>query len=175
MLLEKIYLQYEKKRKPIFGSRLSDALGRWFIGTPQSLGMEEIREDLAQSFYMHRVDRIPPEDKEGFKEWQNQSIQATQVRETIRPLVARAAFYSAVVSVMVLIGSSMVVNKITGGETLTNQVVSQAMEASVEPVAAITRENCEMWMEQDMVGTLDPSTLPPGAKNECPKLIQGGN
>ncbi len=110
MILDKIFLQYADGKKLTFGSKFMSWCGRFFIGSLDDNGIEQVRDDLKRSYYYIQSDRIPPtNDKVGMEQWKLESKLLTQYREITRPAIAKGSFFFALVlvSILVAIGGSI--------------------------------------------------------------------
>lgn len=110
MILDKIFLQYADGKRLTFGSKFMSWCGRFFIGSLDDNGIEQVRDDLKRSYYYIQSDRIPPtHDKVAMEQWKLESKLLTQYREITRPAIAKGSFFFALalVSILVAVGGSI--------------------------------------------------------------------
>lgn len=110
MILDKLFLQYADGKKLTFGSKFMSWCGRFFIGTLDENGIDQVRDDLKRSYFYIQSDRIPPtNDKEAMEQWKLESKLLAQYREITRPAIAKGSFYFALalVGILIAVGGSI--------------------------------------------------------------------
>lgn len=90
MILQYLFLQYDKRKGPSFSSRFMKALGTAFMGSPADKGLGHLRQDLQNTYYYIQADRKLPKGDAALKQWQMQSIQVSEYRQVEAPQVALA-------------------------------------------------------------------------------------
>lgn len=98
-----LFLRYRPTDKPYFGSRFMHFLGTTFMGTPKSKGLGDLRQDLQDTYYYLKVDRLIPNDEADQKEWRIHSIKAQIYRELEHMELAKAIWMTLSVAALVLV------------------------------------------------------------------------
>ena len=92
-MLAWLFTQYRTAGKLRFGSKWLNRHGRLLLGSPESLGMGHLSEDVRRSYYYLRADRVPPvEDGDAYTNWTKDRLYASQVQQVSERWVAKAAF-----------------------------------------------------------------------------------
>ena len=107
-----LFTQYRKPGKLHFGSKWLNLHGRVFIGSPESFGLSDCRENVLKSFYYLRADRKPPVGDTGeYDAWKMDALRASQVRHASEKHISKAGFIATSAACLVLCFGAMVVNK----------------------------------------------------------------
>lgn len=110
MILDKLFRQYKKGRKPSFGSRFGSFWAKLLIGTPKDKNLGSVFLPLQISFYNRPADRWPPRDEEGLRQWETDSKLVTDTRTIEEPIAAKAASLGALVIILVLVGAAQLIH-----------------------------------------------------------------
>ncbi len=131
-----LFVQYREKGKLHFGSKWLNLLGRTFIGSPESFGLQDCRENVLKSFYYLRADRKMPVADDGEHEaWKTDSLRASQVRHASEKYVSKAGFVVTATACMALCFGAMVVLKAKG--------ITQSTSLPSLSAPALTMQECE--------------------------------
>lgn len=123
---------YKKEHGPRFGSRFMKALGNLFMGTPESKGLGDVRQDLRDTYYWEKTDRVIPVDE--LEEWMEQSVLVNQYRQIETPAAAKAtSLVLAVASIALVVAGAQVshareAQKVVGAMSI---ISCEAFQASV--------------------------------------------
>lgn len=174
MLLDKLYTQFQKGDRLLFGSRLLNALGRTFIGSPKDLGIEIARSDLEQSFYFIPTDRKPPESRADFDHWSKSAREPNLKRHALHPHVARGTFYAVVIVVLAMGTATGLVHTAKKGVAKAGSAVSGAFSENSATGAAIDLAMCNDLVVQLRSGAVSKDAIPQATVERCDELFKGG-
>ena len=179
MLLEKLYTQFQKGDKPLFGSRFYNFLGRTFIGRPQDVGLTDLRPDLEQQFYFIPTDRKPPDSKAAFEAWSKASRQPNLKRVSLHPQVARGTYFVVVIGVLLLGTATGFVYLGKVGMTKAGAALHLPFSASptaqdASASASVDLAMCNDLNRQLIAGTLSRGQIEQATLQRCTELMQGG-
>lgn len=173
MLLDKLYTQFQKGDRLLFGSRLLNALGRTFIGTPKDLGIEIERADLEQSFYLIPTDRKPPEGKSDFEKWSKSAREPNLKRHVFHPQVARGTFYAVVIVVLALGTATGLVHTAKKGVAKAGSAVSASFSESSDTGASTDLARCQQLDAQIGSGAVAMDSIPQAILERCVEVMKG--
>lgn len=174
MLLDKLYTQFQKGDRLLFGSRLLNALGRTFIGSPKDLGIEIARADLEQGFYLIPIDRKPPESRADFDHWSKSAREPNLKRHALHPHVARGTFYAVVIVVLAMGTATGLVHTAKKGVAKAGSAVSGAFSESSDTGASNDLAKCQQLDAQIRSGAVAMDTIPRATLERCVELLKGG-
>lgn len=107
-----LFTQYRKPGKLHFGSKWMSLHGRVLIGSPESFGLQDCRENVLKSFYYLRADRKMPVGDDGeYDAWKLDALRASQVRRASEKHISKAGFLVVSAACLVLCFGAMVINK----------------------------------------------------------------
>lgn len=100
MILDKLFLQYKKNNKPWFGSLWMNLHGRFLIGDPKKLGLDNFNPDLLKTYYYDKVDRFTkPKD---IVEFRKDNLRLMYIREAERPRISFAVWITSTFIIILL-------------------------------------------------------------------------
>lgn len=123
---------YKKNHGPRFGSRFMNCLGRLFMGSPEGKGLDGVRQDLRDTYYWDKKDRVIPVD--ALDEWMEQSILVNEYRQVEAPAAAWATtIVLAVSTTLLVLAGSRIANAREAGEVVgdLNPATCEAFQAAV--------------------------------------------